>query len=119
MLLRRPRKHRFHLGLQRGGIERLDDVVVDAGLLGGDGLLDLVTCEQYYSSNVKTGPGLFRNKGNHRFENVAESSGLPIGFGGLGVAVSDVNNDGWPDVFLTGGTGDHRLYLNDGKPMPV
>ena len=32
----RPRKHRFHLGLQGGGVERLDDVVADPGLLRGD-----------------------------------------------------------------------------------
>ncbi len=67
----------------------------------GDGLLDLLTCEQYYSSKVKTGPVLFRNKGGYRFENVAEASGLPVGVGGLGVAAADVNNDGWPDIFLT------------------
>jgi hypothetical protein len=81
----------------------------------GDGLLDLVTCEQYYSSKVKTGPGLYRNKGAYRFENVAKAAGLPAGAGGLGVAAGDVNGDGWPDVFLTGGLGDNRLYLNDGK----
>lgn len=81
----------------------------------GDGLLDLLTCEQYYSSNVKTGPALYRNKGNYRFENMSAAVGLPVGLGGLGVAAADVNNDGWPDIFLTSGAGDHRLLLNDGK----
>jgi len=81
----------------------------------GDGLLDLVTCEQYYSPKVKTGAALYRNKGNYRFENVSEAAGLPLGLGGLGVASADVNGDGWPDIFLTNGAGDHRLLLNDGK----
>src|SRR6266852_3549054 len=36
-----PRKHRFHLGLQRGGVERLDDVVADPGLLRGNDVLGL------------------------------------------------------------------------------
>jgi len=81
----------------------------------GDGLLDFVTCEQYYSPKVKTGPALYRNKGNYRFENVSEAVGLPVGLGGLGVAAADVNNDGWPDIFLTNGAGDHHLLLNDGK----
>ncbi|MBY0525721.1 MAG: CRTAC1 family protein [Gemmataceae bacterium] len=80
----------------------------------GDGLLDLLLCERYYGP-VKTGPALYRNKGNHRFENVAADAGLPAGLSGLGIAVADVNNDGWPDVFLTGGDGNHRLFLNDGK----
>jgi hypothetical protein len=77
----------------------------------GDGLLDLVLTEQYYSSNVKTGLLLLRNKGKYRFE----SKPLLPGQGGLAVAVGDVNGDGWPDVFLSHGAGDHRLLLNDGK----
>jgi hypothetical protein len=81
----------------------------------GDGLLDLITCEQYYSPDVKTGPALYRNLGNYKFENVSESAGLPVGLGGLGVAVADVNNDTLPDIFLTNGAGDLRLYVNAGK----
>jgi enediyne biosynthesis protein E4 len=81
----------------------------------GDGMLDLVACEQYYSPSVKTGPALYRNKGNFRFENVSASAGLPAGLGGLGVAAGDLDNDGWPDLFFTNGAGDHRLLLNDGK----
>lgn len=81
----------------------------------GDGLLDLVTCEQYYSSNVQRGPVLYRNLGTHRFENVSEAAGFPVGLGGLGVAAADVNLDGWPDVFLTHGGGEHRLLINDGQ----
>lgn len=81
----------------------------------GDGLLDLLLCEQYYSPKVKTGALLLRNKGKHQFEAVLEAAGLPKGFGGLGVAAADVNGDGWPDVFLTHGGGEHKLLLNDGK----
>ncbi len=80
----------------------------------GDGLLDLVTCEQYYGK-VKIGPCLFRNKGGYTFENVSEAVGFPAGYAGLAVAVADFNRDGWPDIFLTGGAGEHRLLLNDGK----
>jgi len=80
----------------------------------GDGLLDLLTCECYYGA-VKTGPALYRNKGHYHFENVAAAAGLPPRLSGLGVAAADVNNDGWPDIFLTAGDGNHRLYLNDGK----
>lgn len=81
----------------------------------GDGRLDLLTCEQYYSPKVKVGPALYRNLGEHRFENVAEKVGLPVGFGGLCALAADVNADGWPDIFLSSGAGEHRLYLNDGR----
>jgi hypothetical protein len=78
----------------------------------GDGLLDLVSCERYYG-DVKTGPVLFRNRGNYRFANVSEEAGLPARLSGLGVAVADLNDDGWPDLFFTEGAGNHRLYLNN------
>ena len=79
----------------------------------GDGLLDLLTCEQYYSPKVKVGPVLSRNLGGHRFENVSEKAGLPVGFGGLCALAADLNADGWPDIFLSSGAGEHRLLLND------
>ena len=81
----------------------------------GDGLLDLATCEQYYSAKVPTGPRLLLNLGGHRFADVAEKAGLPVGLGGLAIAAADMNNDTWPDLFLVSGAGDHRLLLNDGK----
>ena len=34
-------EHGFHLGLQRRGVERLDDVIVDAGFLRGDDVFGL------------------------------------------------------------------------------
>jgi len=94
-------------GFEGRGVAALD--------FDGDGRLDLLACEQYYSPKVKTGPALYRNKGDHTFEQVSEAAGLPVGLGGLGVAAADVNGDGWPDVFLTSGAGEHRLLLNDGK----
>jgi enediyne biosynthesis protein E4 len=80
----------------------------------GDGLLDLVLCERYYGA-VKYGPILLKNLGKYKFKNISKEAGLPPQLSGLGVAVADVNNDGWPDIFLTEGDGDHRLLLNDGK----
>jgi enediyne biosynthesis protein E4 len=80
----------------------------------GDGLLDLILCERYYGA-VKYGPILLHNKGSFKFDNVSKDAGLPERLSGLGVAVADVNNDGWPDLFLTEGDGNHRLYLNDKK----
>src|ERR1035437_1517348 len=41
MLRGRPWKYRFHLRLQRRGVERLDDVVADASLLRGNDVFSL------------------------------------------------------------------------------
>jgi len=61
-------------------------------------------------------PALYRNRGDGTFENVTTSTGLgEISFYGMGVAVADINGDGYSDVFLTG-VGPNRLLLNhDGK----
>ena len=80
----------------------------------GDGLLDLMMCERYYGP-VKYGPTLLQNKGNYKFTAASKDVGLPEKLSGLGVAVGDVNNDGWPDVFFTEGDGNHRLFLSDKK----
>ncbi len=82
--------------------------------IDGDGLIDLITCERYYGK-VNHGPAILRNLGNHRFENISAKAGLPQGLSGLGVAAADLNNDGWPDLFFTEGSGEHRMYINTGK----
>lgn len=39
---------------------------------------------------------------------------IPPAFGGAGVAAEDIDNDGYPDLLLLGGTGN-RLFLNNGR----
>jgi len=59
---------------------------------------------------------LFRNAGNGRFEDVTANSGLetaPRGLFGMGVAVGDVDNDGLPDLAVTG-VGAAEVYRNQG-----
>ncbi|WP_114748507.1 CRTAC1 family protein [Pleomorphovibrio marinus] len=54
------------------------------------------------------------------FKDVSASSGIDHifevyeGTFGGGVVVFDFNNDGWEDLFITGGVGDDQLYLNKG-----
>jgi hypothetical protein len=83
----------------------------------GDGLLDILVGEDpipgYNGSKTKR-TRLFRNKGNLQFEDVTDAVGIPPIAPGLGVAVADVNNDGWPDIFICSGT-FNALFLNDGK----
>jgi hypothetical protein len=69
----------------------------------GDGLLDLVACDNNYS-NWSTGKGsllILINKGGFRFEDGREALGFPPdGTTGFGLAVGDVNDDGMPDFFV-------------------
>lgn len=81
----------------------------------GDGLLDLVACDFYYSTKSTAGIALYRNLGNYRFEDVTERAGLPRGRAISGCAVADFNGDGWPDLLLVGADGDNRIYLSDGR----
>jgi hypothetical protein len=59
---------------------------------------------------------LFRNLGNGRFVDVSEEAGLTSGENkALGVVVLDVNDDGFPDIFVSNDTVANKLYVNDGK----
>ena len=57
---------------------------------------------------------LFRQRDDGKFDDISAGSGLDVAGHGMGVAVGDVNNDGWPDVLLTEYRGV-RLFLNDGQ----
>jgi len=57
---------------------------------------------------------LFHNKGNGGFEDVTKKAGLydPTGKS-LGIALIDVDNDGWMDLFVTNDTQANKLYRNN------
>ena len=59
---------------------------------------------------------LYRNDskdGHIRFTDVTAEMGLDVTMFGMGVTVGDYDNDGWPDVFVTG-VGGNRLFRNVG-----
>jgi enediyne biosynthesis protein E4 len=57
---------------------------------------------------------LYRNNRNGTFSDVTQSAGLDIEIYGMGVAVGDYNNDGFPDILITC-VGQNRLFRNTGK----
>ena len=57
---------------------------------------------------------LYRNNRNGTFSDVSRAAGLDIELYGMGVAVGDWNNDGFPDVLVTC-VGQNRLFRNTGK----
>ena len=62
--------------------------------------------------NVATSSRLYRNRGDGTFEDVTHSVGLDVPMYGMGCAVGDYDNDGYPDLFVTG-VGGCRLFHNE------
>lgn len=58
---------------------------------------------------------LYRNLGDGRFQDIAQRAGADhLSFYGMGVAVGDCDNDGFPDLFVTGYP-ECALLRNNGK----
>jgi hypothetical protein len=84
-----------------------------------DGLLDIFfTNGALLPSMDKSDPlfynRLYRNNGDGTFMDVTKESGVQGSFYAIGVATADYDNDGFPDLFVTGANG-YQLYHNNGN----
>jgi hypothetical protein len=100
-----------------------------------DGRLDLFVCRfgdagksnNKYCENERTGERsycipsvyprvrswLFHNNGDGTFKDVSEESGIAKSLGkAWGVVATDINNDGWMDLFVANDTVENFLFLN-------
>ena len=68
-------------------------------------------------ADAEVGPGtgptmsLYENDGAGKFADRTAGSGLEVSFYGTGVAVGDVDGDGWTDLFVSA-VGSNRLFRN-------
>lgn len=58
---------------------------------------------------------LYRNEGNNTFTDISNEAGIVVEGYGLGVSISDINNDSWPDIYISNDfIGNDILYINQG-----
>ncbi|MEO6288209.1 MAG: VCBS repeat-containing protein [Dyadobacter sp.] len=92
-----------------------------------DGDLDLYLLTHYHEKvnpnypRIKTLDGksksndrLFSNDGKGRFTDVTDAAGINTEGFGLGIAVSDLNSDGWPDIYVSNDFAyDDNVFINN------
>lgn len=82
-----------------------------------DGWMDLLFVNSgpsvfYQPSGAAPRCALYKNNRDGSFTDVTEKAGIQASFFGMGCAVGDIDNDGWPDLVLTG-FGRIYLYRNN------
>lgn len=100
---------RYLVEMMGGGIGLLD--------CDGDGKLDIVVVTDSTIDRYLNGGDLmvrlYRQDSDMHFTDITESAGLNVRGWGMGVAVGDYDNDGLPDMYITG-YGHNVLYHNLG-----
>ncbi|MEO5599535.1 MAG: VCBS repeat-containing protein [Cyclobacteriaceae bacterium] len=122
-----PEKHRLNLLFINNGDATFTESAVSYGLADsgygiqsaffdydGDGDLDMYLLRNSFVSyhrnasrrklvngEAESTDKLFRNNGDNTFTDVSRKAGILIEGFGLGVEVCDINDDGWPDVYVS------------------
>lgn len=83
-----------------------------------DGRLDLLFVNGTHLPGDRSAPphptmALYEQQPGHRFRDVTRRAGLAVECYGIGCAVGDYNNDGFPDLYITA-LGPNHLFRNNG-----
>jgi hypothetical protein len=73
-----------------------------------DGKLDV-----YIASLRKGASRLYRGNGDGTFTDISDKAGVLLKTPARSCAWSDVDGDGWPDLFITSPTGENKLFKNN------
>lgn len=82
----------------------------------GDGWQDILLVNSTIwpgQKGQKGYPALYKNNRNGTFTDITKQAGLMVELYGMGVAAGDYDNDGRPDIYITG-LGQSRLFHNIG-----
>ena len=103
-------KQRYVVESTSGGIALLD--------CDNDGKLDIVVVNDSTIDHARRGGDpmvtLYRQGANLKFTDITKAAGLTHRGWGMGVAIGDYDNDGLPDIYVTG-YGGNVLYHNLGN----
>lgn len=79
-----------------------------------DGWVDIFIANESAPGN-RNSCELFKNNGNGTFTDIARKAGLSATGLYKGVASGDLNNDRYPDIYLSNYLGENTLYFNTSK----
>ena len=115
-----PTPEKYLIETMPGGIALLDynnDGLLDIFLVNGGRIASPMGLpEKFDRANPRYWNRLYRQNKDGTFTDVTKSAGLAnagVGNYGMGVAVGDYDNDGYPDLFVTN-YGKNILYHNNG-----
>jgi len=116
-----PTKQKYLIETMGGGVALFDynnDGLLDVFLVNGGHLSDPMPMpESFDRANPKYWNRLYRQNKDGSFTDVTEAAGLASagdGNYGMGVAIGDYDNDGYPDIYVTN-YGHNVLYHNNGN----
>jgi hypothetical protein len=98
------------------GLDDLFVVTYDVRVINN--VADEITRERLGQQTRSEFSRLYKNMGNETFRDVTEESGLNAVMFGMGVNYGDLNNNGYPDIYIGTGAPDlsaiipNRLFLN-------